>query len=178
MFGVLGTSLSGCEKSDPAATKLCNAYAAAVCERFLTCQGEAEATALAAQPPVDVDTAPFTCPGADGLIKRPSWFPPEIACSKDLSDCTAKLEALECGHVAETVCTSGAIYHADKAQACVTGWQTLSCDNVEKASTTTDTDPNDLRKVAPHQPVECYQICTTPCQNPNPGSVPTAPPCS
>ena len=162
MFGVIGTSLSGCEKSDPAATKLCNAYAAAVCERFLTCQGEAEATALAAQPLVDVDTAPFTCPGADGLIKRPSWFPPEIACSKDLSDCTAKLEALECGHVAETVCTSGAIYHADKAQACVTGWQTLSCDNVEKATITSDTDPNDSNQVAPHQPVECYEICSAP----------------
>ena len=155
MFVVLGTSLSGCEKTDAAATALCNQYAAAVCERFLTCQAEAEATALAAQPPVDIDTVPFTC-GSD-TIKRPTWFPPEIACSKkkddqhdELSDCTAKLEALECGHVAETVCTSGATYHADKAQACVTGWQALSCDNVQQSS-----DPT-------RQPAECYLICIPP----------------
>ncbi|HJX65691.1 MAG TPA: hypothetical protein VJ860_17260 [Polyangia bacterium] len=163
MFGVLGTSLSGCEKSDAAATKLCKDYSAAVCERYLTCQAAAESAALAAQPPVDIDTidtVPFTCPS--GTIKRPTWFPAEIGCSKDLSDCTAKLEALECGHVAETRCTSGATYHADKAEACVTGWQSLSCDNVQKASITTDTDPNDPKKVAPHQPVECYLICIPP----------------
>jgi hypothetical protein len=146
MFGVFGTSLVGCGKTDAAATALCNQYAAAVCERFLTCQAEAEAAAS-----VDVvDTVPFTC--GSQTIKRPSWFPPEIACSKALSDCTAAMETLECGHVAETVCTSGATYHADKAQACVTGWQALSCDNVQQASTV---DPI-------HQPVECYQICTAP----------------
>jgi hypothetical protein len=146
ILGVLGTSLVGCGKSDAAATELCNQYAAAVCERYLTCQAEAE-TASSVEA---IDTVPFTC--GNNSIKRPTWFPPELACSKDVSDCTSKLRALECGSVAANRCTSGATYHADKAQACVSGWKTLGCEDVQQAASV---DP------AIHQPVECYQICTT-----------------
>jgi hypothetical protein len=146
MFGVLGTGLVGCNKSDGAATALCNQYAAAVCERYFTCGADQ----------LDPNTPQPECPPRPHNLslapKKPSWFPPELACATDVDDCTKSLRALECGDVAETVCTSGATYHADKAQACVTGWQSLTCDNVQQA---TLSDPT-----AVHQPVECYQICT------------------
>ena len=136
MLGVLGTSLSGCGKSDAAATELCNQYAAAICERFFTCGGDLSAG----------DTSASTC--TPKLPKKPDWFPQEFACYTSASDCTNNMQALECGNVAETVCSRGATYHADKAQACVSGWQALSCENVQLAGTPST------------QPVECSQICT------------------
>ena len=139
MIGVLGTSLLGCSKSDPAATDLCNQYAAATCERFFTCGADDLAAASGG------DTSQSDC--APKQPAKPSYFPQSFACYASVSDCTAHEQAKACFDVGDTVCDQGETYHADKAQDCVSAWQGLTCDEVKNFS---------------QQPIVCSQICTLP----------------
>ena len=143
MIAVLGASLLGCSKSDPAATKLCNDYAAATCERFFTCGADDIAAAVAAAAARNDDLSTSDC--TPKQVDKPSYFPTRFACYQSAADCTTKEQAKMCSDVADTKCDDGETYHADKAQDCVSDWQALTCDQI-----TAFTD----------EPIVCKEICT------------------
>jgi hypothetical protein len=145
MIAGLGVSLLGCGKSDPAATKLCNDYVAATCERFFTCGADDIAAASGG------DTSGSDCtPKQPG---KPGYFPASFACYQSASDCTAREQRKACTDVASTRCDDGETYHANKAQDCVSAWQALTCDEIKNFS---------------QQPIVCAQICTLPNAGPPP----------
>jgi hypothetical protein len=146
MIGVLGASLLGCSKSDPAATALCNQYTAATCERFFTC-GADDLAAAEADAEADATGDLWNSDCTTQQAHKPAYFPASFACYPSVADCTAHEQAKACSDVADTACDQGETYHADKAQDCVSAWQGLTCDEIKAFST---------------QPIVCSQICTLP----------------
>jgi hypothetical protein len=155
MIGLLGAGLVGCSKSDPAATKLCNDYAATTCQQFFTCGADdlAAAAAGAADAGAGAGTPPWNLACTPKLPLKPSYFPQRFACYTSVDDCTAKERAKTCSDVADNRCDQGATYHADNAQACLSAWQALTCDEIKNFA---------------GQPLVCEQICTLPQTNAGP----------